>query len=346
MFNLSVVAFAYLFIFQLIIAGDRTELMKDIEELANLVDVDNVFDVIKTEMQSLYPNAIAFNKDKYPDNEYQFDESIDCAFNLFDLTDYIKDLMLIIANKLELTYDQTIHQTLFQAIESTIYILCDNEYDETNIDDVDGFVEWIIMRDKKKRADIESIIVNKMKTAFKITLSDKAQKEIAKEKHGEVLYKKCLTKLKKKKIRKLYQKLREKYPKQKYMLDMIFGIFMYSCARKYATPESIQQFMKELVSMDDADVFFNYLSDNMKPYLDSSNDNDNCLEQTSELTYLLEIFILKNHSEFKKYPVFNAMNGLIELGCAKKFVFDDDTLPSLDDIRNRLNDINVIHTEL
>eukprot|EP01084_Bolivina_argentea_P105345 188627_1 len=179
----SVFTFAYFFILQLILAGDRTELMKDIEQIANLVDVDNVFDVIKTEIQSLYPNAIAFNKDKYAENEYQFDESIDCAFNLFDLTDQIQDLMPLIANKLELTYDETIQKTLFQAIESSIYILCDNENDETNIDNVDGFVEWIIMKDRRKRANIESTIVNKMKNAFKLKLNEK-ETELEEQKHG------------------------------------------------------------------------------------------------------------------------------------------------------------------
>ena len=131
---------------------------------------------------------------------------------------------------------------------------------------------------------------------------------------------------------------------------MITGIFMYSCSRKYATKEAVQEFMKLLVELPDGETFFNYMANFMEPILNKSKDNEECLEETASLSYLLEKFLLTRYPDFKQYPVWNAMNGLVELGCAKKFVFEDEEgLPNMEDIPNvpdTPNEQDTVHPEL
>ena len=328
----------------------KEELLSNIEAIGDVANVDNVLSIIKTEIQSLHPKAIMFNKDtSYPTSDYKFDESVDCVFQIFDLTNDIQDLLPIIAKELDLQFSEETQVKLYKAVESAVYILCepdDADDDKEEPTDIAGFTQWIGMEDKKLRATIEKIIIKKMKKAFKLKLSKKEKKKYAEDKHGTVLYKKCLAKLKPNRIRGLYKKLRKKYPKQRGFMDMITGIFMYSCSRKYATKEAVQEFMQKIVSLDDADQFFNYLAEYMEPALAESNDNDECISKTTELPYLLEKYLLTKYPEFKQYPVWNAMNGLVEIGCAKKFVFEEDEgLPNMEDIPNLPDDFQG-HPEL
>ena len=321
-------------------AQHSDKLLNYIQALADLVedDIVAVLSVIEDEIKSLHPKAIIFRKNAYnAPSEYKFDESTDCVFDAFDLMDKLQPN---VAKKLKLTFDEETNRKLFKAIESAIYILCKaDDVDDQSLDSddkIDAFFEWISMENKEKRANIETIIIDKMKMAFKLEISDKQRKKIEKNKHGQYLYTKCLKKLGANKIKSLYQQLRKTYPQQRYFMDMIPSIFMYSCSRSYATTEWIQEFMQRLVSMDDAHLFFNYMADKMEPCLEESADNDECIAraQREGLTYKMEVFLFEKHSDFKQYPVYNAINGLIEIGCAKKFVFEDDNLPDINDIPN------------
>jgi len=321
------------------------QLTDHIQALSNLADDIDILSVIENEIKAINPKAIIFNKSSYnAPSKYLFDESIDCIFSLFDLLDKIQPS---VAHKLALEFSEETNAILYKAVESGIYLLCKPDI-QSNDDMTDGFYEWITM-ENDKRIDIEKTIVQRTKSAFKLSISKQKMKKIDDAKHGQYLYTKCLKKLKPNKIKTLYQQLRIAYPQQRQFMDLIPSVFMYSCARNYATTEWIQVFMQTLTSMDDADMFFNYLADEMIKYLDGSAGNDECIEhaQRDGLTHKMEMFLFERHGDFKQFPVYNAINGLIELACAKKFVFKEESVSDMDDIlRNGPQQEEVLHPDL
>ena len=143
----------------------------------------------------------------------------------------------------------------------------------------------------------------------------------------------CFKKMDSLKSRKIYQKLRRKYPTQRFMMEMVSGIFMMHCSRRYATNETVQQFMQILVGNKDAEQFFNFLAEEMMPFLRDSKGYRECVETSRVLVHRLERFLLSEHSDFRKYPVRNVMDSLIEMGCAKRFSSkEDDEVPDVQDM--------------
>ena len=92
---------------------DHTRLMDRVQalsDLSNVDDDDDVLSIIRDEIESVY------SVDDVTDSEYQFDESMDCAFDILDVTDELNDLMPIIAQRLELEFSEHTQLTLYKAV--------------------------------------------------------------------------------------------------------------------------------------------------------------------------------------------------------------------------------------
>lgn len=318
------------------ISLDDATLIPSINALADMSSVDDdVLSVIRTALESVYPEASILNSEP-DDAEYQMDEHMDCVVDIHEGTDELNAVVPIIAQKLELNFSEEAQMVLSEAVTSAVNILCRPPQPDPTLDEVDGFKEWVIMRNKKRRSIIEKIIKSEMKDAFKLKLSKNEKSEAEESRFGHILTTKCLNQLNPSKTRKMYGELRSKYPSQRHMMQMIPGIFMMHCSRHYATNAMIQDFMRILMGSEGKDQFFNFMEEIVEPVFKESADSKECIEKSSVLVDELERFLLSEHIEFRKYPVQNAMATFIEMGCVKRFASEGDEVADEKSVHSEL----------
>jgi len=282
-----------------------------IQELDALSKID--IDVMSIMRSVIEPVISDFSIDVSASN-YQFDESMDCIFNVFQATDELSDLIPFVARKLNFKFSRKKESTISKALDAATRYFCRPQNIDPALETNDGFKEWVIMEDVDRRSTIESVVTTKLKNAYKLTLQSEQQR-----------FDKCLQKLNPSNTRSMYRRLRRKYPDQRFIMDMIPGIHTMHCARTYASDEMVQ----ELIS-DDSLGFVDFMRNELKSMLSDTFEFAECRQSALDLIDRLELSLLTKHSDLKRYPVRKAMTVLVEIYCRNSGTIDVDDLTKAD----------------